>query len=56
MKPGLVCSQNAVLAEHGAELQELVMDPCPVVHLIVCYLSTIYQWEEFHTFLEFLGI
>ena len=33
-----------------------VMDPSPVVHLMVCYPSAIDQREEFQTFSEFLGI
>ena len=32
------------------------MDPRPVVHLTVCYLSAIDQREEFQTFSEFSGI
>ena len=33
-----------------------VMDPRPVVHLTVCYSSTVDQQKEFQTFSEFLGI
>ena len=36
--------------------RKLVMDPCPVVHLIVCYPTAVDQREEFQTCLEFLGI
>ena len=32
------------------------MDPCPVVHLTVCYPSAVDQREEFRTFSEFSGI
>ena len=33
-----------------------VMDPCPVVHLTVCYPSAVDQREEFQIFSEFSGI
>ena len=33
-----------------------VMDPRPVVHLILCYPTAVDQREEFHTFSEFSGI
>ena len=33
-----------------------MMDLCSVVHLTVYYPSVVDQWEEFQTFLEFLGI
>ena len=36
--------------------QKLVMDPCPIVHLIHCYPTAVDQQEEFHTFSEFSGI
>ena len=33
-----------------------VMEPRPIVHLMVCYPSAVDQREEFQTFLEFSGI
>ena len=41
-------------AEHN--FRKSVMDPCPVVHMTVCYPSAVDQREEFQTFLEFSGI
>ena len=36
--------------------RKLVMDPRPVVDLILCYPIAVDQREEFHTFSEFFGI
>ena len=36
--------------------QKSVMDPHPVVHLILCYPTVVDQREEFHTFSKFSGI
>ena len=44
------------LSSMEQSFRKLVMDPCFIVQLTVCYPSAVDQREEFHTFLEFSKI